>query len=370
MNFSFKNIFYLFIKIILIGLFLSPFMESAFGLNEKFELYSPPEVLSQGGAMTAEASGYLSNYYNPAGLAKGNKKKVEINIIDVEGVLSPLTAAHIWTSQSFGFYGMLNSVRTSPNFYQYFNFATVPSISFRGFSFSFLASHRFAALSNGVNVDVDGAFDVGPTIGAALHFYGKRLKIGVSGKAILRNQLQGIFPHAIFTNETIVNQNMKTGLGIGADVGIMYTLPYRFLPTFALVWQDIIQTQFIPLNILNPLSTAGLPPSIPQSFHFGFSFKPSLGKGVQATISLDVRELQNITMPLHQHFHIGSQINISKSTFLWLGLNTIDLLKFSAGIAYRAPGGNLELGTSGHEIGTAAAPDTSRRVFFRYTVGF
>jgi hypothetical protein len=146
MNFSFKKIFYFFIKIILIGLFLSPLMDSAFGLNEKFELYSPPEVLAQGGAMTAEAYGYLANYYNPAGLAKGTKKKVELNIIDVEGVLSPLTAAHIWTSQSFGFYKMLNSIKSAPNFYHYFNFATVPSISFRGFSFSFLASHRFAAL--------------------------------------------------------------------------------------------------------------------------------------------------------------------------------------------------------------------------------
>src|SRR5450631_2823886 len=100
-----------------ITLFSAP---SAFSLSELFELYTPPQVEAMGNAIVADASGYLANYYNPAGLAKAVKKKWEFIPIAVEGIFSFGAISQAISTRTLGAYQISQSLGSSPGTYAFF----------------------------------------------------------------------------------------------------------------------------------------------------------------------------------------------------------------------------------------------------------
>jgi hypothetical protein len=342
-------------------------LESALALDENFDLYLPPQVAAMGKAMTADATGYLSNYYNPAGLAKATRRKVELTLLDLEGNLGFAGMGRVLSAKSFGINHLFTPLAQSPNTYTFFSFAAVPSISFRNFSFSVLGAYRYAGLSDGTNIDIDAIYDVAPTIAFASNFFGNRLKLGVSGKAIVRNQLKGSYAISTFDTAGAVDSLSREGLGLGGDLGAMLTFPVKYLPTFAVVWKDALNTNFSSFHVFNSAAT-GVPDSITQSVNAAMSFHPWLGKKLMGTFAFEIKHVQDFEMPLTKKLHFGFQIEDEKSFFLWGGLNQSLLPTF--GVALRLPGGNLELATYAEDTAAGEARSSDRRFMFRYTVGW
>ncbi|MEZ4749808.1 MAG: hypothetical protein R3B54_04035 [Bdellovibrionota bacterium] len=340
-----------------------------FALNEFLDLYDAPQVLAQGNAMTADAYGYLSNYYNPAGLAKMPSRKSEIHLVALEGSSSGTGAARAVEARSWGVGPLNPKVASNPGSYTYFSYGAIPAISVRGFSLSLLARREYAALSDGTNVDIDTRTDLGVTLGVAKNFAGNLVKLGVVGKAILRNQLKGTYAHSDFYSEQAIQALAKEGLGLGADVGLIITLPYKYLPTFGLVWKDVLGTQFSSSQFLNSYSTSA-PDTIPQSFNFGFSVSPRFSRLWRMKFAADIRHIERTDLPFRKKLHLGFEMESLKGlrgTYWWLGLNQLDPC---FGMGVRLPGGNLEIGTYGMEIGAGETAESDRRFFMRYTVSF
>lgn len=347
----------------MLGVTLAP--SSAFGLNEIFELYSAPQALAIGNAFTSEAAGYAALFHNPAGLAKAPKKGWEVTPFAFDATTGGAFLQSLMATRATSIERVTQSL--TPGAYTYLRANAVPSFTRRNFGIALLGSYEYAALSDGTSVDIRAGNDVGVVLGGATHLANNIVKIGLGGKAILRNQLLGVFSPAALADATAVSSSMKEGLGLGADLGVMVTAPISYLPTLGIVWKDVLSTRFIPTRFLNPLSS-GTPDPIGQSIHVGLSAAPAIGRGKRLSISAEFRHLERSDLPIQKRLHFGLQLAVSKRFFLWAGMN--QLLLPTGGMATRMPGGDLEIGTSAVDIGTGSEVLPDRRFFLRYTIGF
>lgn len=341
---------------------------SLYALGEYTELYDAPQALAMGNAMTADATGYLSLFYNPAGLAKMEGKEKEYMIFDWDTLGSFATLGQTLSHRSLGIYKSIPLAQQNPGDYQFLRFQLLSGFSMRSFGFAVLVNHRYAGESDGTNIGLDAGIDLIPTVGFAYNFAGNLVKLGVAAKAIIRNELKGDFAHTSLSNSDAIAQQFKEGIGFGADVGLLVTLPYRFLPTLGVVWKDVMDTRFqSESHILNGKASGGKPDKISQSANAAFSIHPYFNRGLRATFSAEIRHIEKVDWPLRRRLHIGFQLEDEKSFYLWAGLNQLYL---TAGLGLRLRGGNLELGTYGQDIGEGSETEQDRRFFMRYTVSF
>lgn len=363
-----KSIFFL-VKLYIISLFLAPLIQSALALDEQFELYRAPQATAMGDAFTADASGYASNYYNPAGLASVTKKTKEVTLVDFEGTLG-FNEIQLGAKEgiTYGIYRLFGPMKKNPGSYTYFNFSSVPAFSVRGFSFSLIGAYEYAGLSDGTNLDIQAREDVGATVGFARHFAGNVLKLGIAAKGIVRNQIKGVYSHAMLAamNDDSFPTLFKEGLGIGADLGMIITIPSRWLPTLGVAWKDIFGTHFSKTNLLNK-QASGTPDAIQQTVNAAVSLHPYFSRTFKGTIALEWKHVENSAMQWRKHLHFGIQLEDERSLYFWFGLNQ---LYPTGGIGLRVKGGNLEAGTYAEDVGVGPQNKEDRRLMFRYTIGF
>lgn len=369
MHKRFSNSLFLLVKLYIISLFLSPFIQAALALDEFFELYRAPQATAMGDAFTADASGYAANYYNPAGLSSVTRRTKEVNLVDIEGTWGMNAIQHgAQDGITYGVYKLFGSMKKHPGNYHYFNFSAVPSVSIRGFSFSLLGAYEYAGLSDGTNLDIQARQDMGATIGFSRHFAGNVLKLGVVGKGIVRNQIKGLYNHNYLAtlNETSMGALFKEGFGVGADIGMILQLPTRWLPSLGVVWKDIFGTHFSKTNILNK-NASGVPDTIAQSVNAAVSVHPYFSRTFKGTIAVEWKHFENSNANWRKHFHLGLQLEDERSLYFWFGLNQ---LYPTGGVGLRVKGGNLEAGTYAEDVGVGNENKADRRLMFRYTIGF
>lgn len=338
-----------------------------FALGENLDLYNAPQALAMGNAFSTIATGHAALFYNPAGLARGHRKELEIAPIALDFLLGSGGAGTIIDGQTFGMSKLLQKVPQKTDRYSYFRGTLIPAFAQRNFAVAMLASYHFAARSDdGTNVDTDAGTDVGLVTGGAFAMAGNLIKVGVSLKAIARNQLKGVYDPTTFTDQNAVASAMKSGLGIGGDIGMLFTLPQKYLPTLSFTWNDVLDTRFLPSTILNSRAQ-GKPDPIRQSLHTGFSIQPNFNKRVRSILTAELRHIERNDWPMRKKIHIGLQLETDRAFYFWLGLNQ---LYFTGGIALRVPGGDIEMGTYGVDVGAGNVVEQDRRFFMRYTIGF
>lgn len=368
MKTSTQHYFLLFLKVYMLGLLLSPLVQSAFSLSELSELYQSPQGLGMGNALTADALGYQAIYYNPAGVANQLKRRWEVTPVDLEGTLGFGTVGLSWTTQSFGPYRLFGEIKHNPNTYYFLNAASVPALTMRGFSISLLNSYQFQGMSDGTTLDTNIRRDAGVLIAVGRAFGGGIFKLGVTTKALIRNEMKGLFSHDYLStfNDSTFPSLFKEGWGLGTDLGILVTLPEKYLPTLGIVWKDMFGTHFRSCHFLNS-QASGKPDSIPQSVNAALSFHPALSPYLKSTIALEYKHLELAQLPFRKHVHIGFQIEHVKEVYFWAGAYQ---LYPTFGLGWRVKGGNFELTTYAADVGDGDINRADRRFTFRYTIGF
>lgn len=337
-----------------------------FSLGEINELYSSPQGLAMGNALTADARGYAALFYNPSALAKEQLNRPEFIPFAIEGYLSTGGILTIFSKKSLGIYRLFDEIQKNPGRHSYFRYNLVPAISRRNFAFAILGSYWYQARSDGIEVDIDAGTDIVPTLGYGINLAGNLIKLGVSVKAVLRNQLKGIYAHADLNSDDSIESLMKEGIGYGADIGCIITLPIKFLPTLGLIVKDFFDVTFNHSNILNKKSSLK-PDSIGKSANAALSFHPYFSNKLRSTIAIEIKHFELWYLPIRKKLHIGFELENTRNLYVWAGLNQ---LYFTFGIGYRIFGGNFEFGTYGVDIGEGPASEESRRFFFRYTISF
>lgn len=344
-----------------------PFLTSARAIDEKFELYNAPQALGMGNALTADSSGYTALFYNPAGLAKGESRRPEITPVAIEFQPGLHGLSDVVGGRSLGTYQLARRLSQNTNQYDYMGVNLLPSFVYNGFGIAFLGSYRFAGEYNGTVDDIDATTDFGIVAGTGVNFFGNRLKIGVNAKVIDRNELKGTFDPSAFTSDQATAGMEKEGLGFGGDLGMMYTFPHPWLPTFAATWKDVLGTYFHSFHLQNP-HAVGAPDKIDQSMNVAFSIHPAVNARTRSIIALEYQHLELPDLAWQKKIHLGIQLLTDKAFYFWIGLN--ELYYPSFGMALRLPGGNLEMGTYAEDVGYGNNQVADRRIFFRYTIGF
>ncbi len=352
--------------LIYLAIFASFFSTKLFGLNEINELYSSPQGLAMGNALTADARGYSALFYNPAGLAKEQLKNPEYIPLAIEGYLSTGGILSAISKKSFGIYRLFDELEKNPGRHSYFRYNFVPAISRRNFAFALLGSYFYQARSDGTEIDIDAGTDIIPTIGYGINLAGNLVKLGASIKAVIRNQLKGKFAHEDLISDDYVASLMKEGIGYGADIGCIFTIPTKFLPTLGIVIKDFFDITFQHSKILNKKSTFK-PDSISKSANAAFSIHPYFSNKLRSTIAVEIKHFELWNFPIRKKLHVGIELENTRNFYVWTGLNQLYL---TFGIGYRVTGGIFELGTYGVDIGEGSNSEESRRFFFRYTISF
>lgn len=346
------------------------FSASAFPLGENFTLYESPHALLMGGAITPHSNGLAALFHNPAGLGQAYRKDSRtswtITPIAIDIFSNFAMVGAMYATRNADLADLFASAAQSPGGYHYLRSAFVPSAFHRNFGFAGLAKYEVAVVSDGTNADVRAGHDIAMVTGLSTNLSGNLVKLGVNGKAILRNQLSGTFSHAQLSDPATINSLMKEGLGFGFDGGMLITLPMKYLPTLGISVKDVLGVSFMPTNYLNPSST-GAPSPIAMSYHVGVSVSPSLGKGVRSTFVAEIKNLELVDLDFMRRLHFGMELVTSRSFYVWGGFGAMNA---SGGFGLRTYGGDLEIGFYGVEVGTAPASVSDTRFVFHYTIGF
>jgi len=336
--------------------------------GEIWDAYSSVSCLAKGNACTASVSGFASHFYNPAAVGNLTKKQWEGHLVVAEGHSNSQALHNFWETKSIGPYQLLNRTQNSPGKYHFESLSTFPSLTFRNFSFGILGSSNISALSDGSQLQMDSRQDVIPTLAFSRHFAGNLLRLGVSVKGILRSQLKGSFSHSSLSSmsENQFGQLVSEGFGGSVDLGLLLTLPNRFLPTLGLSWMNAMDTSFSPTQLFYPQANSA-PEKIPQSYHLGLSVAPKLGRNSQLNLAADFRHIELTHLPFRKKLHLGLELRKSTGWYFWGGLNQMYL---TGGVGLRLPGGHIEIGSYSKEIGEGEALVEDRRYFLRYTMSF
>jgi hypothetical protein len=368
MNPRTRHYFLLFLKVYIVVLLFSPLIQSAFSISEIMDLYQSPQGLGMGDALTADATGYQSIFYNPAGVSNQFKKNWEINPFDFEGGFSGDTVGAIWKTQNLNPYRLMNQLSSNSSAYYHESGASVPSFTMRNFSLALFGLQHFAGQNTGSNLDVLVREDIGLAFALGTSLAGNLFKIGITGKGLIRNELRNLISYSDFslTPESSFGSLFKEGWGVGADLGIIVSLPEKFLPTIGIVWKDMFGTYFHHAHVLNS-QASGTPDPIDQSVNAAFSVHPVFSPWLKSTLSLEYKHIELGALPLRDHLHLGFQLESSKEFFLWLGAYQ---LYPTGGLGYRMKGGNFEWVTYATDIANGGSAASNRRFVFRYSLSY
>lgn len=228
-------------------------------LAEVPEGYPTPRPMGLGGAFTAVANDESAFWTNPAGIARVRKARSRktVHILKLPNITVGLNAA------SRSFYGAIAGttsggvadVIANSDFDAekpfYARAAAFPSILFdagknqpAGFGIFQNSSMRFY-IDKGTPTDarISSVADLGASFGYALTDASNRLTLGLTLRPTYRYAYEDTIPSSELKSRNALYKRIKAdnnrGVGMGADVGLLYTLADYWFPTLGLTLRNL-----------------------------------------------------------------------------------------------------------------------------------
>jgi hypothetical protein len=296
----------------------------------EFEDASHPELITSGRAL-AMGNAYLSkvddgwaSFYNPAGLGS------------VRGLQSHLVNIHLESNSGFlditGNGAVTNSISKyssafdpvslrqlhvdNPGNISHARMHAFPNITFRGITLGYVYSKQNRARLKSVTDDfeVSERVDSGPVFSLSASLFGGVLKFGASVTHLTRKQLQKDFasgdPVSIDASTDYKQGNMTHIVA-----GTRLTLPITALPTFSAVLRNSSGADW------DTPELGGTPDKIPQTFDYGFSITPNIGRTFRIHIEADIRDAGNRyeNVPSQRKMSLGIEFDYMRSMFVRFG---------------------------------------------------
>ena len=333
--------------------------------NERREFYKGLRYQAMGGAMIAVANDETALLANPAGL--GRLRDVYGTMIDPELEMSN-TAIRAYNKKAFteplSLKDISDSMLTQTGDVYTARQQIMPSFVARNFGIAILKKTDLQVRANSAtSVDAFYRDDVGVLLGFNLRLFEGRIKIGVTGKLISRNEVDevAIDPTAqSMSLKSLASAGLATsGMGFGFDTGIIMTAPWTWLPTIAAVYRDVGGMSFTQ-DALLPLSGAGEPAQVKGDVDVGVSLFPIHSNNLRSTIALEYRGLltQSDQEDKAKLMYAGYEANYNDFMFFRAGYHQ---RYWTAGFELASERAQLQLSSYGEEIGTRDNPKEDRR---------
>ncbi len=333
--------------------------------SEVFEFYNGVRALGMGGVQVAVVNDETALVANPAALGRLRDYFVTVADPEIEYGSDTNTLIGLDIMAGVAPQRALNALNAKPTLRLSERVQVFPSLVLPNFGVGLLGKYRMTGDISGTNFNADYVNDFAAIVGFNFRLLDGRVKLGFNTKVINRSEVKGVFPTSS-TNLSVVN-NGKEGLGLGVDIGLIFTAPWKTLPTLAIVARDFGDTKFSNGGVFN--TTSLRPDTINQSYDIGVAISPILGKRTRSTFSFEIKDALNISAydDAAKLYHFGGEFNFFDAIFLRFGANQ---RYWTAGLEFAVKNYQLQIASYGEEIGTDVAPVEDRRYVLKFAYRF
>lgn len=341
--------------------------------TERMEFYNGIRPLGMGNASTAAVNDETALLINPAGL--GKLRDFFGTILDPEIDIGS-SAMNIYRAKSFSnpvsVSQVMPAVTAAPGEYYYSRMQVFPSFVAKNFGIGIFAKNELAAIAeSATSASLFFRDDLAILLGYNFRFWDGRIKIGFTGKMVSRTEINetGLDPATATDVPTLAAADKaKHGLGIGADVGMILTAPWKNLPTLALVAHDLGNTSY-DKTYFSRLSTPSKPTPSAQDVDAGFSFQVIHKPNIRSLWTIDYKGI--LTAKDEEDptklYHFGMELNFGDVFFVRTGYNQ---RYATLGFELASERFQFQVASYGEEIGTSASPKEDRRNVAKFTFRF
>lgn len=344
-----------------LGFLLAAFSATGYAQSSKWTHYGI-RPLAMGNAYVAVADDFNALFYNPAGLAR--LKTWDLEFINPSYEISKETVSFLEdiSNLSGDVDGTLEFIEENSGTRQHMAFGFTPHFILPGFGFAigveFIGDMAFHS-----HPSVDLA--IGPRIvipvGFGFNFLDDRLSVGFAIKARAQGGVDRRFDIGdieVFQQKTEASKNklksfIQGGVGIGGDVGLLFTPTPYMKPTFGLSITDIGDTPFKEQDVGGDAVSAPRP--VLASVNAGFSLTPVEVGRMFIRTSADVHSI-NQPFSFSKKLNLGLEWGFGEIIRIQMGLHQGYL---SGGFQFDVGLINIRAAAYTEEIGSAAgvAPD-------------
>jgi hypothetical protein len=309
--------------------------------------------------------GATALFYNPAGFGKIRKPSFEPfnfqmqpNSQFVENV-----GLDIYKFSSLSSYAP--TLSGNPGSFPGFSTMLLPNFSFRGFGFGMLMGARVAAVSDGTNVRYRSKYQVIPAVGGGLRLASGVLRVGYSLQWV--NQASGERTVPLSSSPLGYNQGLAQGSALSHNVGAALTLPYQYLPSINLVARNLLGAKYSSYTFI-PLAknTEGVPETELMTLDAGLGLVNKFARGVALNTVLELRDATNVSgMSIFTRAALGLELSFRESFFIRGGIGSGYP---SAGMGFKTPKGEMNLGWFSEETGSGLRSERDSRYILHYSI--
>ncbi len=324
--------------------------------------------MGMGGAATAVVNDETALLLNPAGL--GKLRDYIITIADPEVSVNPNTAAILGTDfmAPLDPQTMLDLLNQTPDTQFHSKAQVFPSLVVPNFGIGLLGKYQTDAKVDSAtgNYRLDYTNDYALIMGYNFRLFSGIVKLGFNAKAINRTEIHTDVPSSS-TGLTVANMG-ASGLGIGSDVGLIISAPWRWLPTLSGVVRDVGKTSFNAGSGMTA-GTSSRPTTVLQTIDAGVALFPILANRIRSTFTVEMRDVANAYQDKDtmKRVHGGMEINFADAFFLRGGYNQ---RYWTAGLEFDVGHYQVQFATYGMEIGTQTNPIEDRRYDMKFSFRF
>ncbi|MFZ9519845.1 MAG: hypothetical protein ACO3A4_05150 [Silvanigrellaceae bacterium] len=335
--------------------------------------YVSAPLLGSGGAGLTDVTGLEALFYNPANLSRSRSVIGDIILVSpqVEASANGLSIYKDVKANK----NMLDIVGSVIGHPVKIGVQNVSGASFRRTGLALLQrvdlqiSLKNDAVSGLPVASVSSSVRAGAAYGVARSFAGNTLHLGLTGlliqKAEANLSVSALEAQSKFGNSggnSILNDAMKRGVGVGGHVGLLFTPEGSSSPEFSFVARNIGMNYGV-----GGKSSSERPSSELQTFDVGMSLQPGT-KNSRARISMDVYDVTNVSKQnFYKRLHLGTEVTFSNVLGVLGGLNQGYT---TYGIFLNARLLRLDAGIFAEEMGKYPGDNKSRSYYGRLTVGW
>ncbi len=336
--------------------------------SEVREFYNGARGLAMGGASIAVVNDETSLAVNPAGL--GKLRDSYGTIFDPELDLSSTVGGIYAKTPITNFFeptGVATALTASPDKYYHAKLQLFPSFVVRNFGIGILGNYNLDAKMDTLGTAMKTFYrsDVALLLGYNLRLWGGRIKLGFTGKAISRIEIDKTLDPAL---DMSLTTNASEGAGLGGDVGLTLAAPWVWLPTISAVVRDVGGMKFESGAGLRQTSTTR-PTKVDQDIDVAVAVFPIHENRGRSVFTVEYQKMTAASKATDKtrYAHVGYEYNFADLIFLRAGMNQ---RYWTAGVEFATEKMQLQLTSYGEEVGADGEQEESRRVVLKFAFRF